>query len=385
MKRINLPRYQKGLATLVISSVVLFSVTSISLYSAKSTILDQKISANAARAKQALTSADGAMNFIASFYDQNGSTPDSAATTQLASDINGNPTLDSFTNVNGRINVAVSGNSDDSTSTRTINQQLSQVPISGNGINQPLITKGGVGVGGNVTVVNRHSNITVWSGEKVNIGSGSGGNTSGETRILTPGTNTSAFTRADYIGVSNGGNYSNPSTANTTSASSSTAGNHIDIIDQDTTLSLLSSDEFFENFFNETKTAVKKMAQSSGLYTTTVSAIEDESGLIWLGNGSGDISVGVDVGSWDKPAVLIIEAGSGNEVTFSGVTIFGTVYVIGNFRGSGGPTFYGSVVLDGNVLQTNGNTTIIYDEDALNPDSPLTGMTSSISGTWRDF
>jgi len=57
---------QQGMTTLIISTLLLFAISLISLFSTKSIILEQKISANAYRSEQALFNADAALNFTSS-------------------------------------------------------------------------------------------------------------------------------------------------------------------------------------------------------------------------------------------------------------------------------------------------------------------------------
>ena len=74
MNQASFPTYsqQRGIATLAISLLVLFLITMVTLYTASTSITEQRISANQYRADQALSAANAAMDYGVAYYDMGG-------------------------------------------------------------------------------------------------------------------------------------------------------------------------------------------------------------------------------------------------------------------------------------------------------------------------
>ena len=68
MRRQNILRYQEGIATLAITLILLFLATLVALYTAKTSIKEQQISANQYRADQSLSTGNGALDWGIAYY-----------------------------------------------------------------------------------------------------------------------------------------------------------------------------------------------------------------------------------------------------------------------------------------------------------------------------
>ena len=70
--RFAMAAYQHGVATLAVSLVILFLVTMVTLYTARTSIMEQKVSANLYRSEQAFAAASGALEYGVAYYDAGG-------------------------------------------------------------------------------------------------------------------------------------------------------------------------------------------------------------------------------------------------------------------------------------------------------------------------
>ncbi|MCU7835447.1 MAG: hypothetical protein KZQ83_09340 [gamma proteobacterium symbiont of Taylorina sp.] len=407
MKHLISFKRQKGMATLLVSVIILLLITMVVIYSANTAIMEQKVSANAYRANQAHSYADGGIDYSARYLrvegypdiDGSGCLIDSAGSfidfdenasgscvnfdTGLASNYqtdmtDNNPTIATQLLSSGLVSITATDQSIDGTANRTITQVVSGAPLGGSGSNQPMITRGGVGLTGNMRVMNRYANINVWSGDTVAIGNSQ----SAESYILTPGTDTSGYTQANYV---------NPAqnTGDITRVSGNKEGNGIDIIDQDVTLSGLTPDEFFVNFINEPKAIVKQMAVDNGQYfadfssSDTANNADPLKGLVWIGNGSAISTNGGTYGSLDAPVLIIVDASS--LTTTGNIQFYGLLYIIGDWDTQGTVNITGSIIIEGDVLNGTGTTSVVYSPDAASPTGGWEGTAARVPGTWKDF
>ncbi len=146
------------------------------------------------------------------------------------------------------------GLSDDGLAQRTMSQCVGTINVLGNSPKQSLISKGGVGLTGNYTIINRYFNTTAWSGSAVNIGASD----SASTYLRAVGTRESDFTRAQLEDSDTSNAYTSEP------VSDRNKGNGVDTIANDPGLASLTSDEFFNNFFYSDRAAVKNLAQGLG-------------------------------------------------------------------------------------------------------------------------
>lgn len=387
----------------------------VTLVTSKTVLVETQIGADNYRASQAVAAANAAMDYGVAYFNGNSAlvaTPALPYTTGLDHDdddvvdytsatpcylnltsglctgvatesakmyYNNNIASCSTANdMKGALITAV-GYSDDRLGQRTISQCVDTIDIfGGNGPKQPLVSRGDVGLTGNYNIINRYSDINIWSGSTVALGS----STSAATYVRAIGTAETDFTTAQLM---------DPTTANTTGPiSTRDTGVGVDVIASDPGLSALSGDAFFENFFFGTKTDLKNMAIAAGTYFTAIADAADKSGIIWV-EGNTSLS-GITIGSLQAPAIIIV---NGNLDVASAPEIFGMLYVVGQMDAAGTPTVYGAVVVEGNSamvpagespVKGNGTVNLVYTTATLGQQkAPIPGATAIVSGSWRDW
>lgn len=356
---------QQGYTMLATTAVLLVLLTLTSLVATRSTITEQKVINNEIRSKQAFEAAEAGLEYGLMYVSQNSSMVvvdadtdgyidpyTHADITNVAQGDNTQYTV-SYSNpiVSDLdvIEVVSAGKSADGTITRTIRQMASLVdsvaspPVAG------LMTKGRVDMNGNMTVTNIHSPYTVVAGDAVTLGG-------------------SAST-------------------DTGSGGSDKSSVEADVLQNDADFNAMSGDQFFQTFFHRDKAGFKSVANH--VYTNT-SATNYSSSLdgmlgktIWIEQTSdtATINSNVTIGSPSEPVVIVV---SGDLKLAGGATIYGMVYVTGNWDNSGMGTadIYGAAVVEGD-FQATGTPNIIYDNDLI--DKLPKSSFAKIPGTWRDF
>lgn len=407
---------QRGMASLLISVMLLIGVTLVTLLTARVVLIQTQTEANNYRASQAFVAANSAMDYAMSYYnnggpDQNGdcvldalpaltyTSSDGSQVTSATVSFNdndgvcatstGKTCIDSSGTAVAGVNtkevlISATGFSDDGEASRTVTQCMGVIQLTpaGGGPQQPLVSGGGIGLTGNFSVVNRYSGVTIWSGEPVNIGMSS----AAKTYLRPDGTSISDFTTAQLNDI-DPGDYSQI-------VSTSDQGNSFDIIDNDVGLSSLTGDQVWNSFFAPNRSEMQSLARASGQEFSDISNAVGKSGVIWMtGDGTVDAEYtlnGGEIGSPTDPAVLIIDS----NVSIKGnAEIYGIVYIRGALDAAGGFDVVGSVIVEGDdtiftgdPVTGNGTPNLIYvpfpdGEDNVAPSAPRT----PISGSWKDW
>jgi len=398
---------QHGAVTLLTAVVLLISITLVTLLTSKTVLVETQMAADNYRTSQAVAAANYAMDFGVNYFDKGGFDQNNdAAMDYIAVGTTPNiPNLSSadgsqtttaqltFNNAVGTRCVAAgatptmksglitaTGFSDDKLAIRTITQCVAPLKIlRDDGPDQPLVAQGQVAVTGNAHIINRYTNTTIWSGDKVQIGSSS----SMETLIKDP--DAGGLTQAQLLDTT---------TANTQLVSNKNLGNGLDIIDSDPNLNNLAGLDFFKNFFTvESREQLKQMAIASGQYYTSFSGAVGKSGLIWI-EGDQNLNSNDTYGSIAAPAIIVV---NGNLTTAGTPTIYGLLYVAGKYDIGGTVTVVGSNIVEGTNLATglaaiapavsgNGTLNLVYWQGFASGSSGLPpGFSAVISGSWRDW
>jgi hypothetical protein len=369
---------QRGMSTLIISTLLLFAISLISLFSTKSIVLEQKISANAYRSEQAFFNADAAINTISAALNQivaDTKQPkqlqlDNAVLLQLQQESFGLAEVTQFSANPQMSTLNVIGYSDDKSSIRPASQLIAAVPIAGNGtgkaVNHPLISRLGIELNDQLFIKNTYAAKSIWSGGDVFLGDSA--------TYISPIINSAA------------GEIELPIT------SGSGLSNGIDIIEKDFKLRQFSTKAFFENFLNESASFIKRLAKDNSLYLSVsdVSKVDGKSGLIWLGDGEKQITLdNAQIGTKSNPVIMIVDSSDGVFTTRGDITLYGLLYIRGHWSQTGRISVYGAVIVEGKMLATIDpelvDTTIHYQPENLNPQQPLTGTLSRVIGSWKDF
>ncbi len=301
-------------------------------------------------------------------------------------------------NMNAGIIIA-EGWSDDCSAYRRLTQcvTVGNAKISvlkGDGPEQPFISQSGVDLKGTVDIINRYTNITVWSGEVVD-GTGD----------MHTFTRSSDKTINDLIieAEANGDlPYSllNDEEENNNTEVTTNIKNAIgaDVIFNDPFLKNQTSDELFNAFFRDdldgidgnAKQEIEDMAdESQQRFTDVPDNLADLSGLIWI-DPSGNITL-ADAGTPEKPVTIIVEGN--DDVSLTG-DIFGVVYIMGTLDLAGNAIITGSLISEKSG-KTSGTPKVIFNPfagaagDGLDglggSTSAVTGTYSIVNGSWRDW
>ncbi|TRX02943.1 hypothetical protein [Candidatus Methylobacter oryzae] len=445
MKIKTSPQKQQGAATLLTALILLICITLIGLLTSKTVLVETQMAADNYRTSQASAAANAAMDRAVAYFNAGGldqrnnatgaatadglvdytgpgteptttncAMPAATATTTFpltltsgaqttfahfyfdntagnACDCTTNDCM-SATNM-ARALVTAKGWSDDCTAVRTITQCIGTFDIfnGGKGPQQPFIGRASVGAFGNATIINRYTNSSIWTG-----GSATATGAAFATYLRPSNTEIGDYTTAQLdAGCST--NACNTNAAdNIQPVSNRNAGNGIDVIDNDPTLTTQTAstidlttpaaNTFFGMFFAQTKAQIRQAASTANQLLAAGSNLNGLTGLIWV-NGNETINATDTIGSATNPVILIID---GNLTLNGGATIFGVVYITGTVAITGNPVVTGSIVAESQTPSSGGGTlTLIYKPWGNNyggtplPLPPGTG--AIIAGSWKDW
>lgn len=395
--KMNNPQRQQGVASLLISLVLLVTITFVTLYTSRSVMMEQKISTNEFRGRMAFEAAEKGLEAAIGAIAQ-GWTLDSSldvdgnivtvirdtATYDVIFDTNNDGASTGNTNsatlVNGssvsvtlggtlsedtvRYNVSATGISDDNSARRIIQQVFVMAPPVPNTPDAPLLSRSSIVIGGSATISNPEGHSTIWSGENVNVGSNSATSTS----IANP-------TDANYPNCLGG------SVRCGTTPSSSPDVLGLDVIGNDSSLNNLDANEFFYNFMGDYPVNFKNTRTDE--ITTDLASFgtggKADGKVIWA-EGNVDMNGGV-FGSMTEPALIIV---NGNLTMAGNPEFYGMVFVMGSILGTGNISITGSAVVNG-VGTSGGSVDIEYNSQVLKLMNRQSGTPSGSSGSWRDF
>jgi hypothetical protein len=214
-----------------------------------------------------------------------------------------------------------------------------------------VVAKNNVNLNGNLTVNNTATGISIWSGGGVTL-TGS---------ATTQGTN---------------------------GAGSNKNGIGTDVVQNDSGLAALTGAQLFQSFFGMTETQAQQRADiaytNSGTtdYSSALGGVTGQT--IWINQNGGNATFNSNttIGSPSNPVVLII---NGNINANGNCTIYGMVYVLGDWINGGGGTLTinGAVVVQGN-LQSTGTPNVNYVTPILSNSTKL-GNFAKLPGSWHDF
>jgi Tfp pilus assembly protein PilX len=434
MNRLLLSK-QRGAATLFTAIIILIGITLIALLVAKAVLVETQMTADNYRTSQASAAASAAMDRAVAYYTQGGGidhdfdgTPDfieseepginncveiepvinetegqitltSGTQTTLAQyyfnnaddNICDNPNPTACTDEDGdtdgdcfglagtnmtRALITAKGWSDDCTAERTITQCVAPFRVfnGSGGPEQPFITRAAVGAFGNATIINRYNNTSIWAGGTFGTPDVAFG-----TYLRPSGTEIADYTE-DQLD-------SDDEESNTQLVSSRNSGQGLDIITNDATLSSKTADQFFELFFNNSKTETKNAAASAdpSQLLTPSDSLNGKTGLIWV-EGDKNISGTTIIGDYAHriPAIVII---NGN-LNLTGGEIYGALYVTGTISIAGNPVVRGSIIGESGTPSTGAGTLrLVYVPLGGNTNAPpqLPGTGAVVAGSWKDW
>lgn len=359
-------RAQSGMATIAVALILLFGISVITLFANRVALFDIRMSSNQYSATTAFQAAEaGLEKVLASMQDmswRNTYMQDSSFTNNnkptLQESLSGSGsaykvTIERVHNNNLLLKLVSLGCSDGCSpcndtcpSKAKVVQYVRFKPYLSGAPSAPMTAKGNIQTGGNADIINQDpttTGLTVHAGgSNVQVGSA--------TLTTLPGTPPEAS-----------------------------------IAKSDPTLSSLSDDQFFMEFFGDTKDNVKNSADlrinCNGTCNTELSG---HTGKLIYVTGNTQISSNLTIGSPTAPVVLIVDG----ELKITGnVQIHGIVYctaIVWDNTGMGTVNIYGGAVAEGNFTG-NGTPTITYDTTVLKKLNKEMGRYAKVLGTWRDF
>jgi len=410
---------QQGVTALLMSLIILTLITMVSLMTAKTVSVEQKISGNELRSRQAFEAAEAGIEAARTYIDKVNGGPDRAVsgtvdaniftlnvdgvTTELAAlNTVGTQSVHNITdasaNLSGSVTVTMTdaspgsdmslifvssvGLSADGTATRTISLLMPVISSIPNVPVNPVISRGKVTISSGATafnVFNPEGNTTLWVGETVSLGTSS----STYTEIEPPEGSPCLLDVPPCTSVK----------------ASDTAQIGVDIIDSEGSLAELTTDQLFYNIFGMGLEAYKQdvidTQTTSANYSSVVdhaknrfiyiddSADIDEGDIEVFGCASADFEVNDTPDSCSNlsPGVLIVEGDL--EITDE-ASYFGLIYVTGDLGVSDNVEIQGAVAVGGDIIHTGGSLSVYYDSSILTQvvnNAPK----SAAAGTWRDF
>lgn len=392
---------QNGMATIASALVLLVLVTMVIFYTSRTILLEQKITANDFRTKQAFEAAESglqiALGYLASSggEDKNGdgvidavfdTNADGVGDTNTMTFADNSSVEVTLTGAYPSILVQADGFSDDRTAGRTIRALGSVADAIPNVPGNPISSKSGVVIDGSATVYNPEGHSTIWSGSDVELGS----NNSTGTEIADP--DDAGYPTCMDTSMTCG-----------TTRSSTKTNVGLDVVEYDTSLGMLSNEELFQNFFGLSSTNYRSSrvtlevdgANANNAASDATPGIHLAIGeVVWVegdtelanittvGCGApvngGNVCSNADV----DPSIVIV---NGDLTTNGTPQFYGLVFVLGDLNMTGNSAIHGAVVIaDETDVSTGGSLDVWYNSDLLDA-ARNNGQLASAPGSWRDW
>jgi hypothetical protein len=404
------------MASLFMALVLVALVTIISLYTSRTVLVEQKLSGNDFRSRQAFEAAESgiaaALAYLNDGWDRDGDGAidliyDTSAPADGIGDANtttfadsSSVTIDTIVGTYPDFEIVATGVSDDRSASRTIRIGTAVPDALPNLPKNPVTTQHSIVVTGSATVHNPEGSSTIWSGADVDLGS----NNATATRVADPSDpNFPGCMDTTLSDPKPGEPDPDPPLCNTV-ASSNKLNVGLDVIEHDNNLSNLTPDGMFRNFFGVSMAVYRErsvtlevspgdiyeLAESdppgANLATNEVIFIDGDLDL-----SGGNLTVGCAVrvtgnnlceGADIRPSIVIV---NGN-ATIGGTPNFtGLLYVHGSITTTGNLTHMGALVVAGDLISsTGGSFDVYYNSDALDQVQNL-GNLVSLAGGWRDW
>ncbi|MDH5232058.1 MAG: pilus assembly PilX N-terminal domain-containing protein [Gammaproteobacteria bacterium] len=362
---------EKGSVTLIMTVLILFSLSLISVFSARIGVIEHRITANHYRAKQAYEAAQAGIaasltqidrNQIQTAIDGGGSATNCGKADGLSGSLtqqHNNELLSTYaitcTAIGAgdplkQIQLSVSSSASGSNSSQNFQQVIEFQPILANV--PPAALTARTTIDGLDLIANNSNptdHVAIWAGDVI----------SNKSTIITDNPN--------------------------------------GVAESDSSLLNLNSSDFFANFFGSSMTSVKARATvvkcngpGGGTCRDTSSQITalagDRGDIVWLTSRL-HLKGPITIGSESKPVILIIDNPANNKFELNDAQVFihGAVYVNGNWDNKNGTgTIYGLVIVNGSFSK-GGGLTIDYTAKNTVTNIEAIGAYYQIAGTWRDF
>ncbi len=406
---LSLPGKQRGVASLIISLVILTTLTFVTLYTSKTILTEQKITNNDFRARVAFEAAEAGLAAAITNLSEdpdlntNGILDGSTATEFLfdhdgdgdregGTDSNTITIGDTIANVTTtdlstggdmtQIEITSTGFSDDKSATKTVTRVITVLKPLPNTPANPVTSRGTILMQGSSTVHNQEGHTTIWTGGDADWG------------------NSSAHS---YIADVSDASYPVCMETSLTCPEIETSNKTLvgpDIIEYDTNLGNMSAEELFKNYFGYNYTQYRDKlvtvettpanvgnnvgAASPGADLATHEVIWVEGNATIAGKTIGcavSVTAQQNCPAADrKPSILIV---NGDLELGANAVVFGLVFVTGTLTTSGGPDVVGALVSAG-AVDVTGSIDVWYSSTVLENTNP-SSYPASTAGSWRDI
>ncbi|WP_438970212.1 pilus assembly PilX family protein [Methylophaga sp.] len=402
--------HQKGAAVIVTAILLLIGVTLVVTFAAQVGLQDQRISANQYRHKQAFANAEAGLDFTASFLRQNkslhgggvGWTTCAGNTTVFPCDISGAESvygtisggavtssvpmlagLEGYMVKVGDVTTVLGvGTSDDGSANSVVQVSYAANQLIVPGQLPPLMIPSGT-LSGNFNIVPNPNGagegvpVSVWAKDTAVVtGGGTGNWKTCDHDQFRDGGAVCQDTKGDGV-----------TGANWLSCQCNDERSNKNDLNEDIVLypaADFPSSPFFY-VFGDTQVNVKSAA---GLVLPNCSSLAtgfaglSGSALVWV---EGDCTInGAEIGSRDKPIVLVVE---GEIRVNANSEVWGILFGLGDFVLNGGPVIHGSAISELPSDLTNGNYAQVYDPEVFAnlKDPEINTIFSRLQYSWRDF
>jgi len=420
-------KYQKGAAVLMISVVILIAVTIVIIYAARVGLLDQKISGNEYRHKQAFAMAEAGMEQAGSFLRENpvlhdgnvadgwvtcvGSTAifpcDIAGVTQVfATVVTGTSIASSvptslvgsqaFLVLTASGTTAIgAGVSDDNTGAAIAQVSYAKTSLLTPGSIPPLMIPSGT-LSGNFNIVPDPNGggpgvpISIWA--KDTLGAGSGNWKTCDHGEYKDGGSVCTDTKGDgesgaaaWLACSCDKERSNKTNLQSDVVLYSAA----DFPDSPFAYVFGAGSTITAAELTLLKAEIKARAEATGLLLpncnnlqTQVNAL-NRPALVWI-DGDCATGAGSTIGSRARPVILVVD---GDLTINANSEFWGIVIGLGDFSLNGGPVIHGSAISENSATLTNGTYYQVYDEAVFSNlrDDTVNTDIAKVAYSWRDF
>jgi hypothetical protein len=350
---------ERGAATLVITALLLFGLSLMSLYSARVGVTEQRLAANDEQARAAFAAAQAGLDRVladlalldrdAIVYDPDGwATLDTAAATlsDAGSDVSAyDATADNRGLTPFRadtVHIESQGSSGDGGGARALTLTAVFSPLLPDVPPVPLLVRGGL-------------------------------TTSGDLALSSP-----ARPRAAWLGgvyVAGGG-------ALNTVLSAPSLCPPSGLCEADARLAALTPEAFFENTFGRPPAALRSVARVLSCTACDPAAAPAGTDVIWLENSGGPVAPAAGaLGNEEHPVIVVV---AGDFEAAAPLHIHGLLFVLGDWQGGSGTlTVDGAVAVAGDAAVV-GPAQLNYDAAILEA-LHRRGRYSSVPGSWADF
>lgn len=339
---------QRGMATLLTAVVLLIAVTGITFYMSESVLTEKRLVGDEYRAKQAFYAGQAGVDYGISYLINGGNATAGAVTSQALDNVSYDAsTADtSLGSDNSLITVTGVGRSDDASVVRTLSQTFGKVPLFPNPPSLPVVSRGSVTFGGNLTVYNNIDNLTIWSGDNI----------------------TSFGSTNTYISIDG-----KPDQLSTTQK---TRGP--DVVDGDQNLAGVTEEGLLTNFFGEDLGTWAKISAATTQHTLPSAAAAE--GLIYI---EGDVTLNDTSAEWGSatdPVVIVVHG----QLKITGTPVINGIVVAQDLVTVGGGTINGGMIATNSADFGAGNFSVRY-QDLKTALTNKLFVLAAVNGSWKDW